>query len=65
MFFPWEELPYEEEWYMSGIHCPPAYLEGFKVPETKEVRQRLEGEGKGRSRSGSKSKGRVRSGTRY
>lgn len=47
MFFPWEELPYEEEWYMSGIHCPPAYLEGFKVPETKEVRQRLEGEGEG------------------
>lgn len=47
MFFPWEELPYEEEWYMSGIHCPPAYLKGFKVPETKEIRQRLEGEEKG------------------
>lgn len=45
MFFPWEELPYEEEWYKSGIRCPPAYLESFKVPETKEVRQRLEGEG--------------------
>ncbi|MEK3761645.1 hypothetical protein MKZ07_24960 [Paenibacillus sp. FSL P4-0338] len=50
MFFPWEELPYEEEWYMSGIHCPPAYLDRFKVPDTKEVRQRLEGEGEGKGK---------------
>ncbi|MEK4045574.1 hypothetical protein NSU18_18145 [Paenibacillus sp. FSL H8-0048] len=48
MFFPWEELPYEEEWYKSGIRCPPAYLDRFKVPDTKEVRQRLEGEGEGK-----------------
>ncbi|QUL55293.1 hypothetical protein KDC22_01530 [Paenibacillus tritici] len=44
MFFPWEELPYQEEWYKSGLHCPTAYLNGFTIPETKEVRQRLEGE---------------------
>ncbi|AIQ55773.1 hypothetical protein PBOR_01410 [Paenibacillus borealis] len=44
-FFPWEELPYEEEWYKSGIHCPPAYLEGFTVPEKKEIRQLLQGDG--------------------
>lgn len=44
-FFPWEELPYEEEWYKSGFDCPPAYLEGFTVPETKEIRQLLESGG--------------------
>ncbi|MEK4003233.1 hypothetical protein [Paenibacillus sp. FSL H3-0333] len=60
MFFPWEELPYEEEWYMSGIQCPPAYLEGFKVPETKEVRQRLEGEGEGQEQEKGKERKRER-----
>lgn len=43
MFFPWDELPYEEEWYGSGFYCPPAYLDCFKVPATKEVRQLYEG----------------------
>lgn len=51
-FFPWKELPYEEEWYRSGIHCPPAYLAGFTSPETKEVRQLLEGEGEGQMDGG-------------
>lgn len=63
MFFPWEELPYEEEWYKSGIHCPPAYLGRFKVPETREVRQRLEGQeqetGRGQERGQGEGKGRV------
>jgi hypothetical protein len=44
MFFAWEELPYEEEWYKSGFHCPPAYLDAFTVPKLKEVRQLIEGE---------------------
>ncbi|CAH1219366.1 hypothetical protein PAECIP111892_04728 [Paenibacillus auburnensis] len=43
MFFPWDELPYEEEWYGSGFYCPDAYLDCFTVPETKEVRQLYEG----------------------
>ncbi|WP_379145811.1 hypothetical protein [Paenibacillus sp. sgz500992] len=43
MFFPWEELPYEEEWYKSGFYCPAAYLDAFKVRGTKEVRQLYEG----------------------
>ncbi|WP_339221669.1 hypothetical protein [Paenibacillus sp. FSL H8-0332] len=63
MFFPWEELPYEEEWYKSGIHCPPAYLGRFKIPDTKEVRQRLEGQeqetGRGQERGQGEGKGRV------
>lgn len=43
MFFSWEELPYEEEWYQSGFYCPAVYLDGFTVPGTKEVRQLYEG----------------------
>lgn len=43
MFFSWEELPYEEEWYQSGFYCPAVYLDDFRVPGTKEVRQLYEG----------------------
>lgn len=42
-FFKWEELPYEEEWYKSGMECPPAYMDAFTVRDTKEIRQRYEG----------------------
>lgn len=43
MFFPWDELPYEEEWYGSGFYCPAACLENFTVPGTREVKQLYEG----------------------
>ena len=43
LFFPWEELPYEEEWYKSGFSCPAAYLEAFTIPAVKEIRQLYEG----------------------
>ncbi|MGN7764137.1 hypothetical protein [Paenibacillus sp. 22594] len=43
MFFDWEELPYEEEWYKSGFECPAAFLEAFSVPRTQEIRQLYEG----------------------
>ncbi|GGF66509.1 hypothetical protein GCM10010912_09360 [Paenibacillus albidus] len=42
-FFAWDDLPYEEEWYGSGISCPEAYLDLFTVPATKEVRRLYEG----------------------
>ncbi|MBT2288993.1 hypothetical protein J7E73_07570 [Paenibacillus albidus] len=42
-FFAWDDLPYEEEWYGSGISCPEAYLELFTFPATKEVRRLYEG----------------------
>ncbi|MHA6533111.1 hypothetical protein [Paenibacillus sp. BAC0078] len=42
-FFDWEELPYEEEWYRSSFECPPAYLDTFIVPGTREIRQLYEG----------------------
>ncbi|CQR51624.1 hypothetical protein [Paenibacillus riograndensis] len=44
MFFGWEELPYEEEWYKSGFECPAACLEAFSVPRTQEIRQLYEGD---------------------
>ncbi|OKP99515.1 hypothetical protein [Paenibacillus sp. P46E] len=43
MFFDWDELPYEEEWYKSGFECPAAFLEAFSVPRTQEIRQLYEG----------------------
>ncbi|ASA25211.1 hypothetical protein [Paenibacillus donghaensis] len=43
MFFPWDQLPYEEEWYRSGISCPPAYLELFTLPGQRELKQLYEG----------------------
>ncbi len=43
MFFPWEELPYEEEWYKSGVLCPPEYLAFFTVQNTGQIRQLFEG----------------------
>ncbi|WP_379157791.1 glycoside hydrolase family 105 protein [Paenibacillus sp. sgz5001063] len=43
MFFDWDQLPYEEEWYRSGFECPAAYLELFTVPATREIRQLYEG----------------------
>lgn len=44
MFFPWEELSYEEEWYKSGCYCPAAYLNLFTLPATKELKQLYEGD---------------------
>ncbi|MNO54815.1 hypothetical protein D3C76_452950 [compost metagenome] len=44
MFFGWEELPYEEEWYKSGIECPADLLEAFSVPRTQEIKQLYEGD---------------------
>lgn len=43
MFADWEELPYEEEWYRSGLECPNAYLELLANSDTKEIRQLYEG----------------------
>ncbi|WP_150272406.1 hypothetical protein [Paenibacillus tepidiphilus] len=45
-FFDWAELPYEEEWYRSGMECPAAYLGCFTDPAVKEIRQWYEGEEK-------------------
>jgi hypothetical protein len=39
MFFPWEELPYEEDWYESGFYCPESLIASFSSSEEKEIRQ--------------------------
>lgn len=39
MFFPWNELPYNEEWYLSGIKCPARHIPSFITSETREIRQ--------------------------
>lgn len=38
-FFPWDRLPYEGEWFKSGIRCPSAYLNCFTEPAEKSVTQ--------------------------
>jgi hypothetical protein len=39
MFFPWDVLPYEEEWYESGFYCPEPLVESFLISKEKEIRQ--------------------------
>ncbi|UKS24538.1 hypothetical protein LOZ80_23300 [Paenibacillus sp. HWE-109] len=39
MFFPWEELPYEEEWYESGFYCPEPLVALFFSSQEREIRQ--------------------------
>ncbi|MCU6707830.1 hypothetical protein M6D81_03820 [Paenibacillus sp. J5C_2022] len=39
LFFPWEELPYNEEWYGCGIKCPEEHIGAFLASETREIRQ--------------------------
>ncbi|WP_372661098.1 hypothetical protein [Cohnella sp.] len=39
MFFSWEKLPYEEEWYESGFFCPEPYVDSFLTSEEREIRQ--------------------------
>ncbi|MDQ0060563.1 hypothetical protein [Paenibacillus harenae] len=39
MFFAWEELPYEEEWYKSRFECPSKYMSLFLTAENRELRQ--------------------------
>jgi hypothetical protein len=39
MFFPWETLPYQEEWYESGFYCPEPFVESFLTSKEKEIRQ--------------------------
>ncbi|MDQ0194210.1 hypothetical protein [Paenibacillus wynnii] len=44
MFFPWADLPYEEEWYLSGMVCSPQYLEAFSALDTRLVTQWYQGD---------------------
>jgi len=39
-FFPWEELPYEEEWFRSGIACPERVLELLERTDERRLSQR-------------------------
>ncbi|MBD2872178.1 hypothetical protein [Paenibacillus arenilitoris] len=43
-FFPWDNIPYDTEWYKSGIACPPEYSEWFVASEERELRQLYAGE---------------------
>ncbi|MED4955292.1 hypothetical protein NYE69_09935 [Paenibacillus sp. FSL R5-0527] len=44
MFYSWERLPYEEEWFGSGMACPPEYLDGFTLPDTRLITQWYRGD---------------------
>ncbi|WP_029192427.1 hypothetical protein [Paenibacillus harenae] len=51
LFFPWEELPYDTEWYESGMECPPEFADWFVIREERELRQLYAGdEGDGTAR---------------
>jgi hypothetical protein len=39
MFFPWQDLPYNEEWFGSGIRCPEKYVSYFTVAAEREIKQ--------------------------
>ncbi|MDQ6420165.1 hypothetical protein RB620_12020 [Paenibacillus sp. LHD-117] len=46
LFYPWEELPYDAEWFGCGIHCPAEHIGAFFASETRTIRQCYEsGEG--------------------
>jgi hypothetical protein len=39
LYFPWDRLPYEGEWFKSGIRCPSSYLRCFTERMEKSLTQ--------------------------
>lgn len=50
-YSPWEDLYYDEEWYLGGVACPAKHVPLFLASEVRSIKQCYEIDGKGGGKS--------------